>query len=368
MAEGVRGFFAALPLVAASVAFSLATAEACLRMFPQLMPEEFQLRLHWRDTSEPVSEADPYLGYVFPPNHVDRIERSDGGFAFNYSTDEHGFRNPSPWRKRADIVVLGDSMAFGYGVDDDETWTALLADQLPGSRIINLGLPGAAPQQYLRFYEKFGRTLQPALILFCLFPGNDVGDAGRFDRWVKAGSQGNYLLRRYDDGNDESPRSIRHMLSQSYLVQFLRYTRNNAVSQITARTIDFPDGGQIQLVPAFDDDVERQTRPDHPNFRLVLDTVERTHALAERSGSGFLVLLFPTKQEVYLPLVGDEERPPAITPFVSEFDAGGNPIPGSHAASSSLRAAGRTPVLQDRWPSQRGRLSPDRGRGPRPPA
>ena len=66
MAKGVRGFFAALPLVAASVAFALATAEACLRVFPQLMPEEFQLRRHWQETSGPVPHGRSLPGVRFP--------------------------------------------------------------------------------------------------------------------------------------------------------------------------------------------------------------------------------------------------------------------------------------------------------------
>ncbi len=134
-----------LALLGASIFLALGLAEVSLRAFPGLMPEELQLRLHWRETSRPVTLPDPYLGYIYPPNHVARIERPHGDFAFTFTTDEHGFRNPSPWPERAGIVVLGDSMAFGYGVDDDQTWTTLLAARLPGNRIINLGLPGLPP-------------------------------------------------------------------------------------------------------------------------------------------------------------------------------------------------------------------------------
>jgi lysophospholipase L1-like esterase len=289
------------------------------------MPEEAQLRLHWQDLSEPVTLGDPYLGHVFAPSHVDRIARPDGDFAFTFTTDEHGFRNPSPWPERADIVVVGDSMAFSYGVEDDEAWTALLAAQLPGRRVVNLGLIGGAPQQYLRIYERFGQPLQPDLVLFCLFPGNDVGEAGLFDRWVRGGSQGNYLIERFRNDKDGSPRSISDMLRQSYLAMFLRYTRKDMVSRVNARTIDLPDGGQIQLVPDFYDVVERLTQPGHPNFRLVLDTVEQARALAQQNGSQFLVLLMPTKEEIYLPLLDDEERAPATAPFVAAFEEAGIP-------------------------------------------
>jgi hypothetical protein len=133
MRKRLKSVVALLALLCASVALALGAAEASLRVFPQLMPEEARLRLHWREVQPgAVSRADPYFGFVYPPNYEGRFERDDGKFAFTYTTDEHGFRNPSPWPERAEIVVLGDSMAFGYGVEDKETWTTLLGNELPG--------------------------------------------------------------------------------------------------------------------------------------------------------------------------------------------------------------------------------------------
>jgi lysophospholipase L1-like esterase len=313
-------------LLGVSVGFALGMAEIGLRLFPELMPEDAQLRLHWRDLSEPATLADPYLGYLYPPHQVERIARSDDGFAFTFTTDEHGFRNPSPWPERADIVVLGDSMAFSYGVEDDEAWTALLAEQLPGRRIINLGLIGAGPQQYLRIYERFGQALQPDLILFCLFPGNDVADAGRFDAWLEAGAGSDYRLWRHDQdtGDTSVTRRLRGVLTQSYLVILLRDARKKAFARVSGRTIDFADGSHLQLAPAIYAGNESRVQPDHPDFRLVLDTVQRTSALAKRSGSQLLALLVPTKEEVYLPLL-DEPPPPAVAPFVAAFEEAGIP-------------------------------------------
>ena len=334
----LRSTVGILALTGASVLLGLAVAEACLRLFPELLPEEAQLRLHWRSISQPAPEGDPYLGHVFPPNHEGKVERDGGSFSFTYTTDEHGFRNPSPWPRRAEIVVLGDSMAFGYGVDDDEAWTTLLAEQLPRTRIVNLGLIGGAPQQYLRIYETFGQALQPALVLFCLFPGNDVREAGLFDKWVRAGSQGNYYVRRFlDDGNGGDGRpSFRDLLERSYLVSFLREARKRAASRVQGRTITVAGRRQLQLVPALYADLDLHTDPNHPNFRLTLDAVEQTRALAEQNGSAFLVVLVPTKEEVYLPLL-DAEPPPATAPFAAQFDAVGIPYfdltPGFRASA-----------------------------------
>lgn len=320
MRKGLKSVIAPLALVSASVALALGAAEASLRVFPQLMPEEARLRLHWREVNlETVSRADPYLGFVYPPNHEGRFEREDGEFAFTYTTDEHGFRNPSPWPERAEIVVLGDSMAFGYGVEDEEAWTALLAGELPGTRIINLGLIGGAPQQYLRIYETFGQALRPNLVLLCLFPGNDLADAERFDEWLQAGSPGNYDEWRQGADRDTDPSSIRSQLERSYVANFLRYARQALGSRFSGRTIHFPDGGRLQLAPTVYARNERLAQPSHHSFRLVLDAVRQAQALAEEGGSQFLVLLVPTKEEVYLPLV-DEEPPPATAPFAAQFD------------------------------------------------
>jgi lysophospholipase L1-like esterase len=322
MTKRLKAVIGPLVLLGASTALALGVAEASLRAFPQLMPEEAQLRLHWREVGQEVSRAHPYLGFVYPPNFEGRLERRDGDFAFTYTTDEYGFRNPSPWPERAEIVVLGDSMAFGYGVDDEDAWTTLLANQLPDSRIINLGLPGTAPQQYFRIYETFGQALHPDLVLLCLFPGNDLADAGRFEEWLEAGSPGNYDRWRFGGRTEQG--SFLSRLGQSYALTFLRDARQSLGARFSGRTIEFSDGGRLQLAPAVYARNEEMAQPSHRNFRLVLDAVLRTQALAAENGSRFLVLLVPTKEEVYLPLV-DEDPPPATAPFAAEFDRNGVP-------------------------------------------
>ena len=44
------------------------------------------------------------------------------------------------------IVVVGDSMAYGYGVNDDETWVNHLADKNPEVRFENYGVVAASSQ------------------------------------------------------------------------------------------------------------------------------------------------------------------------------------------------------------------------------
>ena len=151
-----------------------------------------------------------------------------------HHTDGYGFRNAWPWPEKANIVVLGDSLIFGYGVEDDEAWPALLGQALPQLRVINLGLIGAGPEQYLRVYETFGRQLHPQVLVVGLFVGNDFWDTGLFHRWLKVESEENYLAWR-DSGRSKADEfevqflfdTFRQILTKhSYLYNLLRYARD----------------------------------------------------------------------------------------------------------------------------------------------
>src|SRR5687767_12986245 len=113
------GRYAGLRLVPLSVLVALMLAEGVLRQFPRLMPEGSQLRLMWRQQATATSVGDSYLGYVYHA-HM-QVDFGTGPARFSVVSDEHGFRNASPWPERARIVVVGDSMTYGWGVTAEES-------------------------------------------------------------------------------------------------------------------------------------------------------------------------------------------------------------------------------------------------------
>lgn len=60
--------------------------------------------------------------------------------------DPWGFRNSWPWSEEVDILAVGDSFTYSQMVDEDQVWPTMLARRSPHSRVLNLGLIGAAPQ------------------------------------------------------------------------------------------------------------------------------------------------------------------------------------------------------------------------------
>jgi hypothetical protein len=315
-----------LALLVATIAVGLLGVEAFLRLFPQLLPEEARLRLHWsavgegdRDAnSQMMTVADPYLGFRYRPNFTGRLARGDLDFTF--TTDEKGFRNSSPAPDEADIVVLGDSMAFGYGVPDDATWSHRVAMQFPDYTIRNFGLIGGSPQQYLRIFETEALALNPKLVLFMLFLGNDLNDAKLFQEWLDAGTDLSYAEWRSTEGGRSGWRILRNLSSGSYLIAFQRAVRSALSSSMAGETITLGAGHRVQLVPAIYDNDAVMADPKHPVSQLVMTTIEEAQRLSRKHASHFLVLLMPTKEEVYLPLV-DKPAPALIEEFRSALEA-----------------------------------------------
>jgi len=81
---------------------------------------------------------------------------------------------PPPGTTR--IVMLGDSVAFGAGVTDGETFSQLLQEMQPGIEVANLGVSGYGTDQALLRLEHEGFALEPQVVVlhFCL--ANDFLD------------------------------------------------------------------------------------------------------------------------------------------------------------------------------------------------
>lgn len=320
-------------LLSCSLVLSLILGEVFLRLFSDLLSVEIQQVLEVNPRNFGVSHF--YIGNLHTPNNTFILSGRD--FRAAHNTDGYGFRNAWPWPKRAEIVALGDSVTFGQAVDDDQAWPAVLARSLPGSRIINLGLIGAGPQQYLRVYETFGITLRPTLLLVGLFARNDFWDDDMFDRWLRSGAGGNYMVWR-DFGR---PKRVGLSLDQpigsligtlqwrsqliarkSHLYNLLLYVLGIAKPWNPGEVTYFQlaDGTRLELLSG---DFRRKAvaaHPGRPEFELTLDAFGRIRSIAESHGTKLLVILQPSKEETYLPLVDGDDVPDMGGPLREELE------------------------------------------------
>src|SRR5262249_12497842 len=72
------------------------------------------------------------------------------------------------------VLHLGDSMAFGFGLPRDQTFTAGLERLEPGVQHINAAIPGTAPDAYLAVMQSWLKTQPVDLVVMHIYEGNDL--------------------------------------------------------------------------------------------------------------------------------------------------------------------------------------------------
>ncbi|MAE68498.1 MAG: SGNH/GDSL hydrolase family protein [Candidatus Peribacteraceae bacterium] len=145
-----------------------------------LLVIEFTLRITGLQTvklSPPKiyqQSGNPEISYELIPNL-----RSEPAYKATVSTDNHGFRlnssSPKPSGRKL-IAVLGDSITFGHGVNDDQTLPAQLSAKNINAHYLNTAVPGYQLGQQTALYREKVKPLNPDSVML-VFYWNDL-DAG----------------------------------------------------------------------------------------------------------------------------------------------------------------------------------------------
>jgi lysophospholipase L1-like esterase len=167
---------------------------------------------HWLPYHMQGMVSDPELGYVHPKSVSYRLG------TVNVALNSHGLRDEEiPYAKppgERRILVLGDSVAFGWGVDQGETFSdrlePLLRERTGQSwQVINAGVNGYNTEQEATFLETRGWRYDPDIVLL-VFVDNDV------DARVTPNEA---TWRRYPDWPSSLPEAANRLRQISYLNQ-----------------------------------------------------------------------------------------------------------------------------------------------------
>jgi hypothetical protein len=103
-----------------------------------------------------------------------RCEVRTSEFHVSLTFDEQGRVSQHGTDRKMGIAVIGDSFAMGYGVNDDETFAAVLEKDL-GRPVYNLGVASYATWRELRRLEKSGLIprVDTVIVQYC---NNDFGE------------------------------------------------------------------------------------------------------------------------------------------------------------------------------------------------
>ena len=173
-----------LAVIAGSTLVSLLLAEAILRIAgysPQYV-----------NGVSSFHEHDPVLGRHGKPSFSGRFHQAE--FDVQVEHDAEGFRqvqavSASASKSRPRVFVLGDSFAWGWGVERDKSFVALLARDFPGWSWRNYALCGSGTlAQYLLFERHVRSQLKPGDAVVLAFYENDFEDnvGTGFDDWTRA--------------------------------------------------------------------------------------------------------------------------------------------------------------------------------------
>jgi hypothetical protein len=106
----------------------------------------------------------------------------------NYSINSLGYRGElSPVKKQARcerVAIVGDSFTFGFGVNDNETFSARLEQQrsltdtshCSNPKYLNYGVPGTSTDQQALLIQDTIYAMQPDKIVWVVYLANDLFD------------------------------------------------------------------------------------------------------------------------------------------------------------------------------------------------
>lgn len=167
-----RGILINLSLIIFSILFALFLSEVALRLIGveplYVSPERDRF---WK--------YDPLLGWAHEPGQEGIFETPQ--FRTVVRINENGLRDRQHSYERQNdgkrILVLGDSFAWGYGLEESERFSQLLEKSLD-VEVINAGVSGYSTDQELLWYKNEGVKYDTDLVILVL-AGNDVGDNER---------------------------------------------------------------------------------------------------------------------------------------------------------------------------------------------
>ena len=282
-------------LVLASCALAVILAEGLVRW---IAPQP--VRVAWEDEWD---------GLRVPRPRVRGRHAVPGAFDVRVSTSGQRFRGSREYAARPDagvtrVAVLGDSMTFGWGAGDGETYPAqleaLLSARASAGRfeVINAGHPGTCLGEKAAWYERGVRPLHPSVVVLTLL-GDDV-DGDLFWRVFQLDASGHAVPRPLParGGGPRIARGTRALFQSlpGYEVLAERSQLFALVRRAATRAVSRERTTALGRAPATPEDVARFRQEGLPLLQAELRWLRER---AAEDGAQLHVVLVPFRESVY---------------------------------------------------------------------
>ncbi len=91
------------------------------------------------------------------------------------SLNSLGFRSSEVEHNKSHILLVGDSVAWGFGLQDNATISHYLNELVPEYQMLNLGVMGYSIDQYYLFLKRTINQTHPKYVFIMVYSGNDKG-------------------------------------------------------------------------------------------------------------------------------------------------------------------------------------------------
>jgi lysophospholipase L1-like esterase len=276
-----RPLLVKVALVVLSTAFALLLCEIALRLLGQgplyVSPERNRF---WK--------YDSRLGWVHQPGQEGVFATEQ--FQTFVRINQKGLRDREHTYERPDdsgrILVLGDSFAWGYGVEESERFSQLLESSLD-VEVINSGVSGYSTDQELLWFQDEGIKYDFDLVIL-VFTGNDVGDNNQqhvYTIYYKpqfVQEEGQLTLKGYPVPRASTQDRLIYSLSQESALAFFLIQE---FFELRSRYSSFSNG-QVEQAEASPTD----TTASGESFGLTLALLDEMRNTAESEGATFMIV------------------------------------------------------------------------------
>ena len=176
-------FIANLMVSLTAIIFVMALLELFLTLFPAFT-------FYYIYPTGMFENAEAPLDFKLVPNFKGRMV---GEYNVEVNVNSDGLRDyeHTP-NKNFKILALGDSMAFGHGVELGKTFPSVIEKQL-NVEIIKAGVPAYGQDNELSYYTTKGIKYNPDAVIIFYYPNDNDDNSGNTDRKIAYGN----LIQKY---------------------------------------------------------------------------------------------------------------------------------------------------------------------------
>jgi len=283
-----RGLAANLLLSLASLAAALAVLAAAELLMRRASPRYLE-RINLGDLAY-LHTYSPEYGWTPRPSFRYTLAGSETTInRLGYRGREYG---PAHGPGKTRLVMLGDSVTFGFGVRDDETFSAVLESLDPRLEVVNLGVPGYGTDQELLKLRGEGLSYRPDGVVLNVCLANDLLDNAA-DKSIYDGVYPKPYFRLVDGRLVEFADHVR--LSPSRRLALWLSQRSVLFNWVLDAT--HVDRARYQREVAGGS----LSEPGEKAFEVTFALVRRVHDEAEAHGAWFVAFLYPSLRDFIRP-------------------------------------------------------------------